>query len=182
MGFSHPLAFLVKVLSNDFCKAGFACNVQVSSLGCFDMQRSYSPSPALCPDASNTRQPPVLLPRCHKSSGRNEPGGSGAAGDEAMERRAVLPAPGAVRTGSKPGRHAPPICAMPRREMHEAFKASGCCLRGGPWHQCSLQTSFHNSIKDAEGGVRKEDRKPVCNLLFTLRKTMRRPEGRIQPS
>lgn len=78
MGFSHPFAFLVKVLSNDFCKASFACNVQVSSLGHFNTQRSYSPSPGLRPDACNTQQPPALLPGRHKSLVRNEPGGTGA--------------------------------------------------------------------------------------------------------
>lgn len=68
-GIFPPLCFLVKVFSNDFCKAGFACNMQVSSLGRFNTQRSYSPSPALRPDACNTQQPPALLPCCHKSSG-----------------------------------------------------------------------------------------------------------------
>lgn len=169
MGFSQPFTFLVKELSKDFCKAGFACNVQVSSLGPFNTRRSYSPSPSFTPMH-------VAPSSHHGSLRRNEPGGSRAAGDEWMERHAALPALGVVRSGSKP------ISATLRREMQEALKASGCCLLSGPWHQCSLQTLLHNSIKEAEGGVRKEDRKSVSDLLFTLRKTMRRAEGRIQPS
>lgn len=63
--------------------------------------------------------------------GSYQQGGSRAAGDGAIERHAVLPVPWAVKSGSKPSRHAPPICAMLRREMHEAFKANRCCCLSG---------------------------------------------------
>jgi len=72
MGFSHTSTFLVKVLSDNFCKAGFACNVQFSSLGRVHTWWSYSPLPAPCPDAGSTLQPPAL-PLCWPaSSGRNK--------------------------------------------------------------------------------------------------------------
>lgn len=53
-------------------------------------------------------------------------------------------------------------------KMHVAFKASGCCLLSRPWHQCSVQASFHNSIEEAEGWVRKENRKnSMQSFIYT---------------
>lgn len=67
MGFSHPFAFPIQVLSNDFCKASFACNTQFSSLDCFHTLRTYRPPRALQPTACDLQQPPVSLPDTHIS-------------------------------------------------------------------------------------------------------------------
>lgn len=161
MGFSHPFAFPIEVPSNDFCKASFACNVQLSSLDCFNTLRAYRPWRALQPTACDRQQPPVPLPNTHLS------GGKWASWERGSCRGSHAEALGAVRRVQTWLSHTAHPCHA--KDGDAAFKASGCCLPSRPWHQCSVQATFHNSTEEAEGWVRK-NRKTVCNLLLILKK------------
>lgn len=169
MGFPHPSASPTEVLSNDFCKASFACNMQLSSLACLNTLRAYRPSPGL--------HPLPVTSSSHQCPDRHTSGEKWASWEWGSWRGRGT---GAVRRGKAWLSHTAHQCHSRDADVH-SLQGSGCCLLSRPWHQCCVLASFHNSREEAEGWVRK-NRKTVLNLLFILKSNVRRLKGSIQPS